>query len=504
MNKFLAVICTVLVLSASGQAQLDEIDFSGSNQLRYDNGREVDTRRVDPNNPYPGNTIRRHFVENKLVLNLFSGNFHLGGRYLYFKPSEADIYQFRLEDENRFDKRFFAGTIDPFSFRLGHFSDLWGSGLAFSSFENRDLFFDSELDGARVQLNAGSIKLIGLTGKTADGPLVSEMKATAGRVEMSPGQGRRVGFSYVYHDSLSNPEMGIAGVDWNLTRGIFNLYGERAWNEAVLAGGNSKGHATFVGATLSKLGWSLLAEYADYRYNIVTPIQNPPTTHREIGPRLLQGREPHVLNIPDEVGFQVELSGTVLENTYITAHYNSSSRHSGADDFVSLPKLEEKYRPFWEGFVNLEHDFTGGQHLFFEAGANEEANVVWQDRLWLHARLKFPFRGSQEIEFETEQLLITDRKRDDEKYHDMLYALSWVPSGMFSMNASVQLTDDEELMDREGEFWAGVEAATRLSGGKHRAAIFFGRESGGMKCSNGVCRQVQPFSGLRLTLETSL
>ncbi|MCB9357239.1 MAG: hypothetical protein H6506_01195 [Calditrichaeota bacterium] len=501
MTKFL-VFCTFLLLAVPAWAQLEDIELDGSNQLRFDDGREVDTQRAGLE--HPDNTIRRHFIENRLLLNLFSGDFHLGGRFLYFRPAEADVDQFRLADENRFDKRFFEGKIAPFDFRFGHFSDLWGSGLVFSAFENRDLYFDSELDGARVQLNAGSIKLIGATGTTEDGPLVPEMKATAGRVELSPGKGRRLGFSYVYHDSLSNPEMGVAGVDWNITRGILNLYGERAWNEAVLAGGNSAGHATFAGLTLSKWGWSLLAEYADYDYRINTPIQNPPTTHREVGPRLLQGREPHVLNIADEVGVQVELNGSVGENTYVTAHYNASSRHSDEDESVPLPALEEKYRPYWEVFANADHTFGGGEILILEVGANEEAAVVWQERKWGQVRFKFHIRGDQELELETEQLLITDRTRDDEKFHDMLYGVSWVPSHILSLNASVQFTDDEELKKREGEFWAGGEVAMQLAGGKHRAILFYGSERGGLKCSNGVCRQVQAFSGLRFTLETSL
>lgn len=503
MNRFFGICCLLLLCSAPlARAQLlEDLEFDGSNQLRFDNGREVDNRRQGE---FPDNTIVRRFIENRLRLDLFSGDFHLGGRYLYFRPSEADFDQFRMEDQNRFDKRFFEGTIEPFKFRFGHFSDIWGSGLTFSSYENRDLFFDTELDGARFQVNAGSIKLIGLSGTMSDESIAPQTRATAGRVELSPGAGRQIGFSYVYHDSLSNPETSVAGIDWNLTRGILNVYGERSWNEVILAGGNGAGHATLVGLTLSKWGWSLLTEYADYDYRLATPMQNPPTLHREVGPRLLQGREPHVMNVPDEVGYQVELSGTIGENTFVTGHYNANSRHAEDDESIPLPTLEEKYRAYWEMFGNIEQHFEGGQTLLFEVGRNEEASVNWQERMWGQARLKVPFKGSQELEFETEQLFLTDHSRTDEKYHDMLYGVSWVPSGTFSMNVSFQTTDDEDLQKREGDSWISGEAAWQLAGGKHRAMLFYGSERGGMKCSNGVCRQVQAFSGIRLTLETSL
>ncbi|MBK6766986.1 MAG: hypothetical protein IPG71_11995 [bacterium] len=503
MNKLLGVLCLSILCGApAALAQLEDIEFDGSNQLRFDNGREVDTRRAG--REYPDNTIARRFVENRLRIDLFSGNFHLGGRYLYFRPSEADFDQFRLSDQNRFDKRFFEGTLNPFQFRFGHFSDLWGSGLAFSSFENRDLYFDTELDGARVQVNAGSIKLIGLSGTMSDQSIVPQTRATAARVELSPGQGRQIGFSYVYHDSLVNPETSVAGIDWNLTRGVLNIYGERAWNEVILQGGNGAGHATLVGTSLSLSGWSLLTEYADYDYRRATPMQNPPTLHREVGPRLLQGREPHVMNVPDEVGVQVELNGNIGENTYVTAHYNANSRHSDEDESIPLPTMEEKYRAFWEMFGNVEQHFEGGQSLLFEVGRNEEAAATWQERLWGQLRVTLPFKGTQEIELETEQLFLTDRSRDDEKFHDMLYSISWVPSGHFSVSAAYQTTDDEELQKREGDNWISGEAAWQFADGKHRALFFYGSERGGMKCSNGVCRQVQAFSGVRFTLETSL
>lgn len=509
MNKFLLIVFATLLLAASAFAQLEDVEFSGSNYLRFDNGRDVNPLRTGLINPdgslveFPDNTFARRFVENRLRMDLFTDNYRLGGRFLYFKPAQSEIDQFGFGNEARFDKRYFEGQIHPLKFRFGHFSDIWASGLTFSSFENRDLYFDSELDGARVQVDAGSIKLIGVTGKTAEGALVKELTSTAGRIQLSPGA-EHIGFSYAYNDSGFYSESSIAGVDWNFTRGFFNIYGERAWNETILQGGNSDGHATFLGVTLSKWGWSLLAQYADYTYRQVTPLQNPPTTYREVGPRLLQARDPHVLNIADEVGLQLELSGSLGDYTYVTGHYNANSHHTEDDESIPLPKLEEQYRPYWEMFANVEHGLESGHDFFLEVGANEEAATEWQKRMWAQARASFPFKGSQEIEFEVEQLFITDKLRDDEKYHDMLYSVSWIPSGDFSINAAVQFTDDEELQKREGHQWVSGEAAWKFSGGKHRAIVFYGSERGGLKCSNGVCRQVQAFSGLRLTLETSL
>ena len=104
-----------------------------------------------------------------------------------------------------------------------------------------------------------------------------------------------------------------------------------------------------------------------------------------------------------------------------------------------------------------------------------------------------------------EQLLITDHTGNkDQDYHDQLFSIGWVPNGSFSIVAIYQFSDDEELKKKEGDNWPSIESAVSFGGGKHRATLFYGRERGGLKCSNGVCRQVQAFEGFRLTLETSL
>jgi hypothetical protein len=108
------------------------------------------------------------------------------------------------------------------------------------------------------------------------------------------------------------------------------------------------------------------------------------------------------------------------------------------------------------------------------------------------------------LEFEIEELSLTDRTRNDEKFQDQLFSVGWSRTN-FSLVAIYQMTDDEDLKAREGDNWPSVESAITFGeNGRHRMILFYGRERGGLKCSNGVCRQVQAFSGFRLTLETTL
>ncbi len=503
MNKLIGLLCLCLVTfgALTAWAQEEEATtIEGSNYLRWDEGDEVDSRLS--NLDYPDNTIARHFIENRLRLDIYRGNLRVGGRLLYFRPSTEDNYRDGLEEVTKIDKRYIEATIYPLTIRGGDFSDVWAHGLTFNSFENRDLYFDSELDGVQIKLNSEPLFMTAIRGTSREGIYVNKAELSGGRVNLRfAGQG--LGFSYLYIDSGGYAETHVSGIDWRLSRGIFTVYGERAWNEVVLEPRSTEGYAMYLGGVVSKWGWSLLMEYKDYDYIIATPFQNPPTAYRELGPRLLQAREPHVLRPADEVGYQVEISGQATGSTFATLHYNLSSAHAEHQGGIPRPTLQEEDSPFWEMFVNAEQDLPGSRSLYLELGANEESFVVWQQRQWAWLKFTTPFRSSQELEIQSETLLITDRKRDDKKYTDQLIGLGWFDGRSLSLSLQYEFSNDEELKKREGDGWPSVEAATTLGRGKHRLSLFYGRERGGLKCSNGVCRQVQPFTGWRMTLETT-
>jgi hypothetical protein len=484
-------------------AEPPDIEIEGSNILRFDEGDEVSARLGG--SKYPDNTIARHFIENRLRLDVYRGNLRVGGRLLYFRPSTADIQQYNVEDVAKFDKRYVEAALDPIKLRLGHFSDLWGHGLALSLFENRDLYFDTELDGIRAELDAGPITLIGLRGSSTKGYFVREADVTGGRVALQAlGQG--LGFNYVFVDSGAYKESHVASFDWHLTYGIATFSGERAWS-FLLDKPKKSGHATYLNLVLSKWNWSLLADYKDYNYRMSPseiPFQNPPTVYREYGPRLLQGREPHLFHIPDDVGYQVELSGKVTQTTFTTLHYNAGSLHHPNQGGIPRPTLQQDDGAYWETFVSVEQTLPKERTLYVEIGSNEDASTVWQKRMWGQAKFSTPAFQKHELSLEVEALQVEDRIAEDRKHFDHLYSVGWDNRNNLSLEFSYQFTDDKELKEREGDGWPSAEAALTLGNGKHRMILFYGRERGGLKCSNGVCRPVQAFSGLRLTLESTL
>jgi hypothetical protein len=343
--------------------------------------------------------------------------------------------------------------------------------------------------------------------------LVDKAEVTAGRINPRFGA-QSLAFNYVFVDSGAYPESHIASVDWRFSGGPLTLYGERAWNKTVLGTTSPQGHATYFGTVISKGEWSLLLEYKDYDYKARTPFQNPATVYRELGPRLLQARDPHVMNISDEVGYQAELSGQATPTTFATLHVNMSSRHrrdAGGlpavwrafhSAGIPLPTLKQADQPFWEAFVSAEQNLADNRRFLVELGVNEEAAAVWQERKWLSGTLWWPLAGKQDLEFETQTMLVHEPLRDRD-FTDQLLSLGWSNGGSISLTVGEEFTTDKELKAREGSNWPSVEAAFLMNSGKHRLSLFYGRERGGMRCSNGVCRQVQAFSGVRVNLESS-
>lgn len=62
-------------------------------------------------------------------------------------------------------------------------------------------------------------------------------------------------------------------------------------------------------------------------------------------------------------------------------------------------------------------------------------------------------------------------------------------------------TDENEPSQKKS--WVAGEFSYRL-GNAHTATISYGSERGGLICSNGICRQVNPFDGVRFQLVTQL
>lgn len=491
--------CGLTILPLSAQ----EVRVGGSNLLRVDEGYEVDPLK---HAEFPDNRTYRSFFEERLRLTIAYGNWTFGGRFLYFRPSEIDKRFFGVQNETSLDKRYFEAQVRPLAIRVGHFAEVFDHGLTLSLFEDRELFFDSELDGVRLSFAQGPVSLTALKGRSRarEGFLVEEEGVTGIHTEVVPLAGWKVGASFVHLDSSGYAESRLPAVSGQATVGPLQFGGEFAWKDTDLGASQTHGHACYLEVVASSGRYNLLINYKDYEYRGWTPFQNPPLVSREIGPRLVQNREPHVFYPEDDVGYQVELRGPVLKDISLLVHFNQSSQHALGQKGFARPTLQERNWPYWEFFTTVENTWPSGWSLEFEGGLNEEAQPqFWFKKTWIAADVVAPLGEIGQIQFGGEVLGVRDERRSKD-FVDELASLGWDDGKSLSVELQSQWTDDKALRDREGSFWPSAEIGYSFGEGRHRATFFWGRERGGLRCSNGFCRRVQPFEGFRFTLESSL
>ncbi len=504
MSKPLALSFMVLLWAlCASWSRAAELTVDGSNLLRLDEGREVDPQNAAD---YPNNRGYRSFFENRLRLNISYGNLSFGGRFLYFRPSEIDQRFFHVQSETGLDKRYLDAQVAPLAMRVGNFAEVFDYGLTLSLFEDRDLFYDSELDGVRFSLAKGPVLFTGLKGRSRARPgfLVAEEGVTGVHGEVTPMRGWKIGASYVHLDSSGYSESFLPGVSASALVGPVHIGGEFAWKETDVGSQTVHGHAGYLETVVTIVRYSLLLNYKDNQYRGWTPFQNPPLVSREIGPRLLQFREPHVFYPEDDVGYQVELSGPVGEDVVALIHFNHSSQHEIGQKGIARPTFEERNWPYWEFFGSGDVTWPSQWRLEFELGLNEEAQLqYWYKRHWLTADATAPLGKAASLLFGGEVLGVHD-ERSDADVTDALVATGWDDGQHLSVEFQFQWTDDETLRKKEGVSWPSVVAGYTFGEARHRAILFWGRERGGLRCSNGFCRRVQPFEGFRFILESSL
>ena len=78
-------------------------------------------------------------------------------------------------------------------------------------------------------------------------------------------------------------------------------------------------------------------------------------------------------------------------------------------------------------------------------------------------------------------------------------SLNLTRSPSLGITVSAEFTDDKE--EPTGlKSWYIAEVLYKINQ-SHNISVSYGRERGGLKCTNGICRYVNPFEGFRLTVQ---
>ncbi len=321
-------------------------------------------------------------------------------------------------------------------------------------------------------------------------------------------------------DNADRPENGTGGVQWS-----GGMYTE---------------------LTFTHPGFGVTMEYKDYHYDVVDyngqanqiflstkalPFQNAPTLFKEQTYTLIT-RVQHPVDFNDEVGFQMD--GFWMPSDNMTVNFNAAcaSQHytyrtdsNGVEYAVPrantwLPDFDPSYAPFWEVFGELEYDFKADSYvkIAFDRTSVPAANSF---AVTPEASTAFPLiKGEDALgdnwglnwDFENQWINNPETQSDQNApkffapnlntYFSQLLSLGITRSPYGGLTAIYEWsTQTDDISGRRN--WFLLEGTIRI-GTKNTIIISEGDERGGIRCSNGICRYIYPFSGWRMTLSSQL
>ncbi len=511
--KYILTLLTIVMLLASAYASsAADLKINGQNQLRYARGEE------------PGQADGKSFsyFENYLNLNIEYDKYRIFLRHSFLLPSEFDKEQ---AGNDALDKRYIQYTDDNFQIRVGDFYRTMGRGLLFGNVELLELNFDSGLDGVVIDGEYKGLETTIFRGAEMD--TASVFREAAEGIYLSydlPWYDLRLGGIASHLDAgPRHPDLERWGAEFETTVGSVNWY--TAYSADQLDREQDRRFNGFYSALSTfNFGMGLLVEYKNYRlFTYSDPalsggatdspsLQYPATAIPEITMYLLD-RHPRIMHYADDVGYQIEWTTSYDEWNFL-ANYSRTSRHDGEK---LMPSAKEEHSPYQSMLAQADYDPWEGNRIMAQGGWQEDIEFThtatggysaWYRRTAGGGSYDYHLNDVVTMGLELEMMREEDKARDL-RYWFEYYAFTYTQASIGTMTIGAEITDKQNetgglgvpggLLAGEGRYWPSVEFTMDIKT-RHQARLFVGHERGGLRCSGGSCRQVNPFKGVKLTL----
>ena len=413
---------------------------------------------------------------NEAEADLFVDRFRIGGRFLLDAENLRDTLE-RIV----ISQRYLGYEKDAVSLWLGNYYETLGQGLVLSSFEDKPLRIDRNLDGGRLSWENDFLGIGLLAGR-----MLAEDKVTrddwiyAAQLEVWPIDALDLGAAYLRRDATRDADtlFGRAFEEWaeeNLTLRLwrFDLTAAAAqrftWGrrsaEGWIGTDNINGLGLTASLSYSQQGIGILLEAKDYR-GLAGGINAPPPCNPD-AESVNQGA--------DEQGYHLALNLAPWDWLWIDASYSSawdSTRESTLDRIGVEPRIDLAGHTFIPFFIMIDREIPGAvnpQNDLMEAGLSYETLI---GEVFLH--LKGSYRSIAEgTESWAEPRALAE--------------LGWGPL-LLSGGGVAELREETELWP-----WG----ALRYNAYPFDLTISYGRFKGSYICKNGVCSYELPFEGIK-------
>lgn len=544
IRKLLIVLVLTVINISSVYSQLN-VKVNASNLLRFGNGKET----------ILSTESKKEYFEELADVKLFVNDFLFGVRYEYDKPIEFGKSTIGIS------RRFIEYKKEGFTVRAGNYFELFEKGLSLNAFESRGLGFNNQLDGVKLAYKH-TWKKVNFYGSILGGNLsyndltnperIENYTVKAGNFSISPIKFVKFGGSYLY--TTGNIPKGTNNVSssTNITAELFegnmdvnyknvNFYVSYANKKTITdvdadnpVSYRPRGDGLYSSVSYTTGGFGATFEYKNYRFDLVTPnersltratktlpFQVPPTCVKEHSSTLLS-RYPHQTDFNDEVGYQIDIFYSPKDNLTFNLNFSQASRHYDYEDTDPgvltqykrierknsfLPSMKDAFSPWWEIFGEAEYYYR--KNIKFKVGFSRQYSVIYLitspdnsdiQKTWtIPVEVKYDFMKIYSIKLNAELQNVNNSIRLNQKsFYNEYFSLAISRSPSLIIGGNMEFSNDEE--DATGKkFWASAEITYKFNT-SNSFSLSYGSERGGLKCSSGICRYVNPFNGFRLTV----
>ena len=519
------------------------VRVSASNILRMGTGYENSVTEDLP----------KKYFEELADVRLFVNEFTAAARFEYDDPIEFG------KSVKGFSRRYLEFNKDAFTIRGGNYYDIFAVGLTLNAFESRPIGWNTEFDGARAnyKYTFGKKNKVTVAGTLIGGGMnftdINDTARTetysvrAGNFSVNAFKYLTVGGSYLYTDGklpTGNLTTDISAEIYEANT-LFNYKGLSLLvsyaNKVTISQPNAvftqskapRGDGGYGSLTYTTEGLGVTLDYKNYRFNITTPdgrsatdpykslpFQNAPSCIKVYSTTLLS-RFPHNVDFNDEVGFQVDAfysptpkltlnlnaSLTSRHYDYFDADTTTLTRYERIDRNAFLPSTEDQFSPYWEFFIEAEYYAT--KDLKTKIGFSRKTNILYSiidpnasdiiRAFTIPVEVMYNFNKTYSVEVIAEfQRAYNSLRSGDPHFWNQLTTVSISRSPNIIVSGTAEITNDEE--DPSGKkYWIKGEVVYKFSS-SNTLVLSYGSERGGLQCSSGICRYVNPFNGVRFSL----
>jgi hypothetical protein len=515
---------------------------SVSNLFRYGNGKRILGSLKIPQTYFENLTDARISLPE---------NFVVGFRLLYDEPPEIG------DDFKGISRRYLEYNKNGVYIRAGNSSTLFGRGLSLNLFENRGLAYDTWMDGIKLKYSSDfyDATILGGTIDFRDSTTFvrnEKYQIRGGNIELFPIPELLIGGSYIYSEGMlpqGNVSSGIPPEDvraeipetylsLNLNNVSLYLDWSHKWTNVITDHYTSKGSGLYGAFSYFGNGFGITLDYKNYSFDILDPygrnvasrptrmlpFQNPPIVQKEYSYTLLT-RPLHEVDFNDEVGYQLDAFYSVSDNTTLNFNTSLSSRHDSynlnpdgytftrierSTDF--FPSTKKEFFPYFEIFFEGEHYYASSslfklafalrQETFYNEFSQDKSSIVTTS-IVVPVQIQNSFSPGFSLTLQSEHEWVGEKfNQINNDYFNQLITI--IGSFFSRLTATIRFeytTSQSEVSERKN--WLIGELGYRLED-SHVITVSYGNERGGQVCSNGICKYIQPFEGLRITILSQL